>query len=510
MSVTAVLDRTDARRDTERRTHVDRRTRVERIEGLDRRHAERRGRERRTSVRCAPPSSTAPGLVSSGPERVSKGTFRSALRHRRFRWLIAGHAASSVGQTLGVVAVAGVLYARTGEIGWVTAAAAARLLPYVMGSTVAGVLADRRDRRKVLVWSCVVRAVLVAGLAGGVAAAAPPALLVGLVFAATLAGTPCYPALAAAIPAVVPAHDLAPANGLLTTIETGAFMVGPALGGALLVVGTASLVLAMNALAFVAALALFIPVGVLPATSAAEALDSFGGALVAGLRTIVGSGRVLAPMLLVVSVNLVYGGSLVCLAAYARVRLGSGETGLGVLTAALGVGALVGVFLANPLARTRRPMRAILVSALLAGVPFALLAAVRQPAVAAGLLVVAGAASIVTEVLAVTVLQRELRPTVIARVFGVLDALVIGAVLVGAALMHPLIQVLGLETAVVVIGIFVPAVLCVGAWSLHHPQSGLRPVLSGDRNTGVGADLGADLSADLSAELTAEVGPGTL
>ena len=165
----------------------------------------------------------------------------------------------------------------------------------------------------------------------------------------------------------------------------------------------------MNALAFVAALALFIPVGVLPATSAAEAPDSFGGALVAGLRTIVGSGRVLAPMLLVVSVNLVYGGSLVCLAAYARVRLGSGETGLGVLTAALGAGALVGVFLANPLARTRRPMRAILVSALLAGLPFALLAVVGQQAVAAGLLVVAGAASIVTEVLAVTLLQRELQ-----------------------------------------------------------------------------------------------------
>lgn len=475
-----VLDLTDllALRTTDRRTPVDRRSRVERIDGLDRRRTERRRCERRTSPRRTGgrPSSAAPTV--EGP---AEGTFRSALGHRRFRWLIAGHAASSVGQTLGVVAVAGVLYARTGQIGWVTAAAAARLVPYVVGSTVAGVLADRRDRRQVLLWSCVLRAALVAGLAGGVAAAAPPALLVALVFASTLAGTPCYPAIAAAIPAVVPTDDLTPANGLLTTIETGAFMVGPALGGAMLVVGSATLVLATNALAFVAALALFIPVGVLPATSAAEALDSFGGALVAGLRTIVGSGRVLAPMLLVVSVNLVYGGSLVCLAAYARVRLGSGETGLGVLTAALGVGALVGVFLANPLARARRPMRAILVSAALAGLPFALLAAVEQQVAAAGLLVVAGAASIVTEVLAVTLLQRALEPDVIARVFGVLDALVIGAVLAGAALMHPMIQLFGLETAVLVMGVFVPAALGFGAWSLHHPQSGLRPVLTADR-----------------------------
>jgi len=298
MSVSAVLDRGDVLPRVGPDAVIDLRT-------PERRQVEGREVERRSST-------------SSASSTSSRGTFRSALAHRRFRWLIAGHAASSVGQTLGAIAVAGVLYERTGQIGWVTAAAAARLVPYVAASALAGVLADRRDRRQVLLWSCVVRAVLVAGLAGGVAAAAPPAVLVALVFAATLAGTPCYPAIAAAIPAVVPAADLAPANGLLTTIETGGFMVGPALGGVMLAMGSPPLALGLNAVAFVVALALFLPVGALPATSAAEAPDSFGGALVAGLRTVFGSGRVLAPMLLVVSVNLVYGGSLVCLAAYAR------------------------------------------------------------------------------------------------------------------------------------------------------------------------------------------------
>jgi MFS family permease len=466
----------DLRR-TERRERGDRRRRNERSDGIERRTAERRRCERRTSdLTSTDPSSTDP----SSTDPSSGGTFRSTLAHRRFRWLIAGHAASSIGQTLGTVAVAGVLYARTGQIAWVTAAAAARLLPYVLGSAPAGVLADRCDRRQVLLWSCVLRSVLVAGLAGGVVAAAPPALLVALVFAATLAGTPCYPALAAAIPEVVPRGDLAPANGLLTTIETGAFMIGPALGGLLLFAGSASLVLVVNALAFAVALALFLPVGVLSGVRAAEAPESFGGALVAGLRTIAGSGQVLAPMVLVVTVNLVYGGSLVCLAAYARVRLGTGESGLGVLTAALGVGALAGVFLANPLARARRPMRAILVSAMLAGLPFAVLAVIGHTAVAAVLLVGAGAASIVTEVLAVTLLQRSVPATVVARVFGVLDSLVLGAVLVGAAVMHPMIQVFGLEAAVVVMGVFLPVTLGAVAWGLHHPESGLRPVLSTD------------------------------
>jgi len=143
-------------------------------------------------------------------------------------------------------------------------------------------------------------------------------------------------------------------------------------------------------------------------------------------------------------------------------------------------------------------MRALLVSSMVAGLPFALLAVVDHPVVAAALLAVAGAASIVTEVLAVTLLQRSLDPDVVARVFGVLDALVIGAVLAGAALMHPMIEVLGLETAVIVIGVLLPAMLCAGAWSLHQPRSGLRPVSA------------TDLITRRTAELTAGARPGTL
>jgi hypothetical protein len=80
----------------------------------------------------------------------------------------------------------------------------------------------------------------------------------------------------------------------------------------------------------------------------------------------------------------------------------------------------------------------------------------------------------------VTMLQRSLPSAVVARVFGVLDALVIGAILVGAAVTHPMIEVLGLETAVLVMGLFVPAALCALAWSLHDPESGLRPRLAAD------------------------------
>ena len=311
-------------------------------------------------------------------------------------------------------------------------------------------LADRCDRRQVLVWSCVVRAVLVAGLAGGVVAAAPPALLVALVFAATLAGTPCYPALAAAIPTRRPtdrpgagqraAHHHRDRCASWSARRSEASCSWSARPG---------LVLAINALCFVAALALFVPVGVLPAASAAEAADSFGGALAAGLRTIVGSGRVLAPMLLVVSVNLVYGGSLVCLAAYARAAARHRR---------------------ERARRSHRRARRGRARRRVPGQPPGpdtptdaapsscrpCWPACRSPCwpwsatpVAAAVCCwsMAGAASIVTEVLAVTLLQRSLPSSVIARVFGVLDALVIGAVLVGAAVMHPMIEVVGLETA---------------------------------------------------------------
>lgn len=393
------------------------------------------------------------------------GTFRAAFAHRDFRALIAHHAASATGQTLGTVAVTAAVWDQTGSSSWVAAAAAARLLPYVLVSMFAGVVADRRDRRSVLAASAITRAVLVLVLAGAVGIEAAPALLVGLTFLITAAGTPCYPALAAAMPVVVPTEDLAPANGILTTIESSAFVVGPALGGVVLLAGPAEVALVVNAAVFLLALACLAPVGDLGGGSHVERGDSerITEALRTGVRAIVGSPDVMTPLLLVVVVNVVYGGSLVGLLLVATDLLDAGQGGFGLLNAALGVGAFAGVALTNRVARTHAPMRALAGATLLTGIPFALLAVGDILPVALALMVVSGVGSIVTEVLAVTLMQRSLPREVLARVFGILDSVVIAAVLAGSALAPVLVDLIGLRASLVVVGAVVPVLGAVAA-----------------------------------------------
>jgi MFS family permease len=402
-------------------------------------------------------------VLGTGPAHP---TFRGALRAREFRWLMITYAVLAIGQTFGTVAVTVAVFDQTGSATWVAIAAAARLVPYVALSGLAGVLADRVPRKPLLALSAGLRAVLAGVLAIAVGVSAPPAVIVALAFCFTACGTPVYPSLAAAIPTVVPAHDLAPANGVLTGLESVAFVAGPAAGAAALVLGSPEAALAANALIFGLGLVTVAHLrqrGELdPASAADELVD--GHALTAGIRALA-SGGVAAPLLLVVVVNLVYGGSLVGLVIVAEDLLGTGESGFATLNAAVGIGAFAGVLLTNRLARAHRAVAVLGFTTLLTGIPLSLLAVVHVPEAAALLMVASGMGSVLTEVLAVTLLQRATPRGVIARVFGILDSLIVCAILVGTLVAPVLIHALGLRESLILVGAVVPiTAVCAAAW----------------------------------------------
>jgi MFS family permease len=366
------------------------------------------------------------------------------------------HALSATGQTLGTVAVTVVVFERTRSTAWVAAAATSRLLPYVLFSSVAGVLADRLPRWWILVASNAVRVVLTGVLAVLALAGAPALAIVAVAFLATTAGTPAYPVLAATMPLVVPDDVLAPANGVLTTIETAAFIVGPAIGGAVLAVGTPAIALWVNSGVFLVSIGVLARVGPLPEPVAAGA-GSGRAAWMAGVRTISDTGDLAAPLLLVVLINLLYGVSLVILLPVATDLLHAGRGGYGFLNTALGVGALGGVVVSNRLASGPARRRFLALAVLTTAVPFAVLPIARQATVAALLIAVSGAGSTVTEILAVTLIQRAVPAQVAARVFGLLDSLVVGAILVGSWTAPIALRLVGLSPALVLFGGLLPA-----------------------------------------------------
>jgi CRP-like cAMP-binding protein len=112
----------------------------------------------------------------------------------------------------------------------------------------------------------------------------------------------------------------------------------------------------------------------------------------------------------------------------------------------------------NRIAAARRLGTIIVIGMAVYCLPTALLTIVHSPSIAFALEVVRGAGTIIVDVLAMTALQRLVSPDVVARVFGVFFALALGAAVLGALAMPPLLSAFGLTTALLVMGFAIPAV----------------------------------------------------
>jgi hypothetical protein len=161
---------------------------------------------------------------------------------------------------------------------------------------------------------------------------------------------------------------------------------------------------------------------------------------------------------------------LIVVAALGTLHMG--ESGVGVLTAAIGAGGFVGSLVAMRLVG-RRLAAAIGIGLILWGVPIAAIGAVPKPVAAVAFLAVLGGGNAIFDVAIYTVLQRLVPDEFLSRIFGVLFGLAMAAVAIGSIVIPPLIAAVGIRLAMAITGGFLPA-LTVLAW---------RRLLAIDRRT---------------------------
>ena len=134
-------------------------------------------------------------------QNAPSGTIRAALRYPAFRSLLSALAVSQVGDWLYNLALVMLVYDRTHSPAWAGVTTAARVVPIVALGPLGGVLADRFDRRRLMLTSDLARMGLMVLLAA-VAAARLPILLAPVIAAmATAAAAPYLPCVAAVTPA---------------------------------------------------------------------------------------------------------------------------------------------------------------------------------------------------------------------------------------------------------------------------------------------------------------------
>ncbi len=155
-----------------------------------------------------------------------------ALRHRDYRRLLASQFFSLVGSQMQVVAINWHVYLLTRSPLALGLVGLTRVLPIIFFSLWAGVVADRRDRRRIMIAAQIAMTAVALLLAAVTHARRETVwLLYGLNLLSAAAGAFDGPARQALIPRLVPPHDLPGALSLNLSVFQAALIGGPALAG---------------------------------------------------------------------------------------------------------------------------------------------------------------------------------------------------------------------------------------------------------------------------------------
>jgi MFS family permease len=396
----------------------------------------------------------------------------SALKRRDFRLLMSASAVSQVGDWLYNVALTVYVYDRTHSTAWIGAITLLRLLPYLVLAPVGGAIADRYERRTVLLVSDLLRAVVMTVLALAVAGNAPVILVGLLATATTAAGTAYRPATVAMLPEMLDEDELAAGNSLTSLIQSIAVVSGPALGALLLVVAAPVWSFVVNAASFALG-ALFtarIATRSRPVRDAdvhTHPVRQFAAELADGARELVNQPVVRVLTSLAAGTAFIYGTQTVVLVLVAN-RVGHGSAGVGLLYAALGLGGILGAPIAAGIAHQRRLGGLALGALVVTALPMIALANVPDAGIAFALVAISGIGNVVVDVLAITLLQRTVDNELMGRVTGIFDASTIGAMIVGSLVVAPLINTVGYTAMLVVVALIAPLIVIVQLRSLLH------------------------------------------
>ncbi len=382
-----------------------------------------------------------------------------ALRRAQLAFLGAWTAEWAFTVALGVVAY------REGGATAVGLVGLLRMLPSALLAPLLSPLVDRGRRERVLVLVSTVRGLATAAAAVVAALSGPVALVYALAVVSTIAATLFRPAHSALLPSLCrTGHELASANVVRGLLDSAATLVGPLLAAVLLELTNASVVFAVAAAAslWAAALLLHLKYDAPPRPSAPRR-PQLAKEAAEGLRAVVRNGDLALVIGLVGVQTFTRGGLTVFSVVVAIELLGTGESGVGSLMTAVGVGAVLGSLAASLLVGTRRLGSWFAVGVTLWGLPFVLIGLFPSQPAALTLLALVGVGNALIDVAGFTLVGRLAPDEVLGRVFGVLESLAAVSVGVGAVATAWLVEVSGTRTALVVVGAVGP-VLALAAW----------------------------------------------
>jgi MFS family permease len=386
------------------------------------------------------------------------------LRRAQLSFLGAWTAEWAFTVALGIVAYRDGGAAAVGLVGLV------RMVPSAVVGPVLASVADRGRRERVLVLASTISGVGTAVAAVVIGLEGPPQIVYVLAAFVTIAGTLYLTAFSALLPSLCHSgYELASANVVRSLLDSVATLAGPLLAAVLLQFTSVTAVFAVAAAASLWAAAIMLRVRYeAPPRPPAPQRAHLRAEVAEGVR-VVARDRDLALLVGLTSVQTFTRGALSVFAVVVALDLlGTGEPGVGTLTAAVGAGAVIGSLGTSLLVGTRRLARWFGVGVAVWGVPIALIGFFPSEAAALGLLACVGVANTLVDFGQLTLMGRLAPDDVLGRVNGVMESLIALSIGLGAIVASLVIEVSGVRVALVAIGVLCPLAAAAGWLRLRH------------------------------------------
>jgi cyclic nucleotide-binding protein/MFS transporter len=369
----------------------------------------------------------------------------------------------------------GVLAYRDGGIAAVGIVTAARMAAAALLAPWLATVADRVRRERVLAGVGLMRAVTLGGAAVVTAAGGPAVVTYALAVLATVAQALYRPAHSALLPALCTSpRQLTSANAVRGMLDSAATLGGPAAAAILLAVsGPAAVFAACAAASLLGGLAV---VGLSYDAPPRTARPAAGARheLLQGFTTIAAD----KGLALITGLGLAQTFTRGCLTVFTVVvaidLLDTGDAGVGVLTAAVGAGGIVGSMLAFGLVGRGRLALWFGAGVALFGAPLVVLGAVPEQAAAIVLLGLVGVGNALIDVGGFTLLARLADERVLARMFAGFEAILTLGVAAGGLVTPLIVELIGIRPALVVVGLIAPLAVAASRPALRGLDARVR------------------------------------
>ena len=388
----------------------------------------------------------------------------SIIKNRNFAFMWFGHLISHAGDAVFMIALPWLMLDITGSKSLTSLVSMSAYLPAVLFGLFAGVVVDRYNRKWIMIYSDILRALLVAVIPLSLIYGFISPLLIGAItFSLSTFSAFFYPARDSLIPHIVTAEELPAANSAISVSGQMSHLLGPLFAGIGISIFGLRHLFTADAISFLFSI-LLISLIVGPARKLTiEKHPPKWQGIVEGL-TYVNSHKGLRLLLILTFVNNIFimGPAIIGLPVFVREVLTSDFGVLAKLEVAMAAGMIVGSFVFWKAEKNISPISILLFGIVMDGITYTLLFFADTSFIAILVLIIHGIGIPLITVSRTTIIQAVVPDEFRGRLFSMIYMAVMGTTAISVGLTGFILEFIGADALFLLIGVGAASTVIIG------------------------------------------------